>query len=408
MMYLWERQDNIVVTVIIPAAGQGKRMMRGGNKVFLPLVDMPVLLHSVLTFSACSEVDNLVIVVAPDEVDQVQKMLCNLIGIKPWKVVAGGRERQHSIANAIKVVPNTTKTILVHDGARPLITEECITNVIQASVVHKAAVVAVAVKNTIKTVDEDGWVTGTLERHKLWSVQTPQGFDARLLRKAYEQAEQDNFVGTDDASLVERLGVRVKIVCGCYDNLKVTTPEDLTIAEALLKERKSILDSKGCDNNEMMRVGMGYDVHKLVENRKLILGGVEVPYELGLDGHSDADVLLHAIKDALLGAAALGDIGRHFPDTDMQYKGVSSLFLLKRVGEIIAEHGYLVHNLDATIVAQRPKVAMYIPEMNCNIAAALGLKIGQINVKATTTEGLGFAGKGEGIAAYAVASILQV
>lgn len=397
-----------MVTVIIPAAGQGKRMMRGSNKVFLPLVDMPVLLHSVLTFSACSQVDNLVVVVAPDEVDQVQTMLRSLNGLKPWKVVAGGRERQYSIANAIKVVPGTTKTILVHDGARPLITEECIKGVIQAAVLYKAAVVAVAVKNTIKTVDENGWVTGTLERNKLWSIQTPQGFDAQLLRRAYAKAEQDHFVGTDDASLVERLGIKVKIVCGCYDNLKVTTPEDLTIAEALLKERKSILKDKGCESKDMMRVGMGYDVHKLVEKRKLILGGVTIPYELGLDGHSDADVLLHAIKDALLGAAALGDIGRHFPDTDSKYKGVSSLLLLKRVGEIIAEHGYLVHNLDATIVAERPKVAKYIPEMNCNIAAVLGIKVGQVNVKATTTEGLGSIGKGEGIAAYAVASIIEV
>ncbi len=397
-----------MVTVIIPAAGQGKRMKRGGNKVFLPLVDRPVLLHSVLTFSACSKVDNLVVVVAPDEVDQVERMLHGLTEIKPWKVVAGGRERQHSIANAIKVVSEATKIILVHDGARPLITEECIQNVIQAVVVHKAVVVAVAEKNTIKTVDEDGWVTGTPERCTLWSIQTPQGFDAQLLRQAYEKAEQEEFIGTDDASLVERLGVRVKVVGGCYDNLKVTTPEDLTIAEALLKKRKINLEDKGCDTKSMMRVGMGYDVHKLVENRKLILGGVEIPYELGLDGHSDADVLLHAIKDALLGAAALGDIGRHFPDTDMQYKGVSSLLLLKRVGEIIAEHGYLVHNLDATIVAQRPKVARYVPEMNCNIAAALGIKIGQVNVKATTTEGLGFVGKGEGIAAYAVVSIVEI
>ncbi|MDF2635646.1 MAG: 2-C-methyl-D-erythritol 4-phosphate cytidylyltransferase [Pelosinus sp.] len=324
-----------MVTVIIPAAGQGKRMKREGNKVFLPLVDMPVLLHSVLTFSACSKVDNLVVVVAPDEVDQVETMLCSLTGTKPYKVVAGGSERQHSIANAIKVVPGATKIILVHDGARPLVTEECIHNVIQAAVLYKAAVVAVAVKNTIKTVDENGWVTGTLERRTLWSIQTPQGFEALLLRQAYEKAEQEGFIGTDDASLVERLGVKVKVVCGCYDNLKVTTPEDLTIAEALLKERKSNLKSKGCDIKSMLRVGMGYDVHKLIEKRKLILGGVEIPYELGLDGHSDADVLLHAIKDALLGAAALGDIGRHFPDTDLQYKGVSSLLLLKRVGEII-------------------------------------------------------------------------
>ena len=157
----------------------------------------------------------------------------------------------------------------------------------------------------------------------------------------------------------------------------------------------------------MMRVGMGYDVHRLVEGRKLILGGVEIPYIYGLDGHSDADVLLHSIKDALLGAAALGDIGKHFPDTDMSYKGVSSILLLERVRDILAEHGYIVNNIDTTIVAERPKLASYIPEMNKRIAAALQVEIGQVNVKATTTEGLGFAGKGEGIAAYAVVSIVK-
>ena len=160
----------------------------------------------------------------------------------------------------------------------------------------------------------------------------------------------------------------------------------------------------GC---HMMRIGMGYDVHKLVEGRKLILGGVEIPYAYGLDGHSDADALLHAISDALLGAAALGDIGKHFPDTDMRYKGVSSIILLERVQEIIAEHGYIVNNIDATIVAERPKMAPYIAEMNQRIAAALQVEVGQVNVKATTTEGLGFAGIGAGIAAYAVASIVK-
>ena len=154
----------------------------------------------------------------------------------------------------------------------------------------------------------------------------------------------------------------------------------------------------------MMRVGMGYDVHRLVEGRKLILGGVEIPYIYGLDGHSDADVLLHSIKDALLGAAALGDIGKHFPDTDMRYKGVSSIILLERVRDILAEHGYGVNNIDTTIVAERPKLASYIPEMNKRIAAALQVEIGQVNVKATTTEGLGF---GAGIAAYAVVSIVK-
>lgn len=404
-MELKERQDNKVVTVIIPAAGQGKRMKVSSNKVFLPLVDMPVLLHSVLAFSACSEVDNLVIVVATNEVKQVETMLSGVTGIKTWQVVIGGSERQYSIANALKVVSQDTKIILVHDGARPLITETCIRAVIKASYAYKAAVVAVPVKDTIKTVDEDQWVTGTPERHTLWAMQTPQGFDAHILHQAYEKARQEGYIGTDDASLVERLGVKVKIVPGSYDNLKVTTPEDLTIAEALLVERKR--EQKGCAAESMVRVGMGYDVHKLVEGRKLVLGGVEIPYIHGLEGHSDADVVLHAIKDALLGAAALGDIGKHFPDTDAQYKGVSSILLLKRVGEILEEHGYAVNNIDATIVAERPKVAAYIPEMNHNIAAALGIDLGRVNVKATTTEGLGFAGKGEGIAAHAVASIFK-
>ncbi|MBP2628308.1 MAG: 2-C-methyl-D-erythritol 4-phosphate cytidylyltransferase [Firmicutes bacterium] len=396
-----------MVTAIVLAAGQGKRMNSSLNKVFMLLADQPILLHSVLTFSACPEVDNLVVVAAHDEVIHVENMLNSLTGIKPWQVVLGGSERQYSIANALKILSQTTDIVLVHDGARPLVNTQCINNVIQAATVHQAAVVAVPVKDTIKTVNDSGTVTGTPERHTLWSIQTPQGFNANILRQAYEQAAQDGYLGTDDASLVERIGARVKIVDGSYENIKVTTPEDLIIAEALMKGRINALYNKECEAKNMVRFGMGYDVHKLVEGRKLILGGVEIPYVYGLDGHSDADVLLHGIKDALLGAAALGDIGKHFPDTDMSYKGVSSIILLERVREIIAEHGYIVNNIDATIVAERPKLAPYIPEMNQRIAIALQVEVGQVNVKATTTEGLGFAGKGTGIAAYAVASIVK-
>lgn len=377
------------------------------NKVFMLLADRPVLLYSIMAFSKCSHIDNLVVVAAPDEVLHVQGLLTNLIGIKPWQVVSGGSERQYSIANALKVIPQTTNTILVHDGARPLVTEECIKRVVQASVHHKAAIAAVAVKDTIKIVNDSAVVTGTPNRHSLWSIQTPQGFDAQLLYQAYEQAAQDDYLGTDDASLVERLGVDVKIVVGDYENIKVTTPEDLIIAQAFMSNRTSRGYNKECEEKNMVRFGMGYDVHKLVEGRKLILGGIEIPYIYGLEGHSDADVLLHGIKDALLGAAALGDIGKHFPDTNPAYKGVSSIVLLERVREIIAEHGYVVNNIDATIVAERPKLAPYIPEMNRRIAEALQVEIGQVNVKATTTEGLGFAGKGAGIAAYAVASIVK-
>ena len=327
--------------------------------------------------------------------------------IKSWQVIIGGSERQYSIANALKVLPSDTKLVLVHDGARPLVTTQCIDDVIQGAIQYKAAVVAVPVKDTIKTVNKYSMVTGTPDRHTLWSIQTPQGFDAQLLKQAYDCAAQEDYLGTDDASLVERLGTEVKIVVGNYENIKVTTPEDLMIAEAFLCGQSKNDDKRECEAKEMMRIGMGYDVHKLVEGRKLILGGVEVPYAYGLDGHSDADVLLHAIKDALLGAAALGDIGKHFPDTDVQYKGASSMVLLERVRNIIREHGYRVNNVDSTIVAERPKLATYIPEMNRNIARALQIELGQVNVKATTTEGLGFTGKGAGIAAYATVTILK-
>ncbi len=205
-----------------------------------------MFVHSVLTFSSCTEVDNLLVVVAFDEVEQVETILRGLTGVKSWKVVVGGSERQYSIANAIKVVSEKTDVILVHDGARPLLKEQCVKDIIQAARQYKAAVVAVPVKDTIKTVDDNGWVTGTLERHALWSIQTPQGFDANLLRQAYNKAEADGYVGTDDASLVERLGVKVKVIPGCYENIKVTTPEDLIIASALLKERESSSQKKGC------------------------------------------------------------------------------------------------------------------------------------------------------------------
>ena len=196
--------------------------------------------------------------------------------------------------------------------------------------------------------------------------------------------------------MVERIGHPVRI-CMEVINIKITTPADVHIAESIMKKRK------GAD----MRVGLGYDVHRLVEGRALIIGGVHIPYEKGLLGHSDADVLLHAIKDAMLGAAGLGDIGKHFPDRDERYKGISSIKLLIEVKNMLRQKGYSVNNIDATIIAQAPRMAPYIDEMKKNIAHALSISIDRLNIKATTTEGLGFAGMGQGIAAQAVVSILQ-
>ncbi|MBQ8562832.1 MAG: 2-C-methyl-D-erythritol 2,4-cyclodiphosphate synthase [Firmicutes bacterium] len=224
----------------------------------------------------------------------------------------------------------------------------------------------------------------TLDRKSLFQVQTPQGFASEILREAYEQAYRDGFLGTDDASLVERLGYRIALTEGDYANIKITTREDLPME---------------------IRVGTGYDVHRLTEGRKLILGGVDIPYEKGLAGHSDADVMVHALMDAMLGAAGLGDIGRHFPDTDPQYKGISSLKLLQIVNQRLHEAGYELGNADVTIIAQKPKLAGYIRQMEENLAQALAADCRQINVKATTTEKLGFTGRGEGIAAEAVCII---
>ena len=230
-------------------------------------------------------------------------------------------------------------------------------------------------------------MVSTPERSTLFAVQTPQCFRTALYRQALDAVDTATAaLVTDDCSLFELAGLPVTLTEGDYANLKITTPEDL-------------------QKEKTMRIGHGYDVHRLVEGRKLILGGVEIPYEKGLLGHSDADVLLHAVMDAVLGAAALGDIGKHFPDTDPAYKGADSLALTREVAAILTRHGYKLGNIDATLLCQAPKLAPHIPAMRQNIADAFGVDISAVSVKATTEEHLGFTGEGLGIAAHAVALI---
>ncbi|MHC1746655.1 MAG: 2-C-methyl-D-erythritol 4-phosphate cytidylyltransferase [Negativicutes bacterium] len=399
-----------MVSVVIAAAGQGKRMGSGMNKTLISLLHQPVFGYSVRTFDACPAVDRLVIVVAPEETLQMETLLSGMRLSKPWQVVAGGSERQYSIANALTVLNQKNGIIVVHDGARPLAESSLVAEVIRAAMEFGAAVAGVPVKDTVKLVDESNFVSQTLQRDRLWAIQTPQAFKAEVLYRAYRQAMEEGFLGTDDSALVERLGVPVKIVRGSYCNIKITTPEDLCIAETFLRKTHTanISQNDGLEKHEMIsRVGIGYDVHRLVDGRKLILGGVDVPYKQGLEGHSDADVLLHAIQDAMLGAAGLGDIGRHFPDSDMQYKGISSLILLANVRDLLAGEGWEVNNIDAVVIAEQPKLAPYIARMNETIAKTLQISIKQINIKATTTERLGFTGRQEGIAAQAVVSLVK-
>ena len=369
------------VTAIIVAAGASRRM--GFDKLSYRLPDgRTVLETSCALFGAHPAVDELVLVAGGN------RPQCEAIAAacpKPCTVVQGGATRADSVHNGLAAAKG--QLVAIHDAARPFASGEVITQVLQAAAKTGAAAPAVPVKDTIKVADKDGKVVTTPDRATLYAVQTPQCFDRALYLQALEavSGEKASLV-TDDCSLFELAGLPVTLTAGDYANLKITTKEDL-------------------QKENTMRIGHGYDVHRLVEGRKLILGGVEVPYEKGLLGHSDADVLLHAVMDAVLGAAALGDIGQHFPDTDPAYKGADSLALTREVAKIIAAHGYKVGNIDATILCQRPKLAPHIPAMRKNIADAFGLPLDAVSVKATTEEHLGFTGEGLGIAAHAVALI---
>ena len=384
-----------MVTAIFPAAGASRRMGGGKNKIFLELGGEPILIRTLKTFSQSSRINFLIVVVSENDFDDVEEILNSAEDLKPYKIVVGGSERQYSIANGLKFLPDDAEIVLVHDAARPLVSLKVIDEVIDAAEKFGGAIAAVPEKNTIKFIDAENFVTYTPPRSKLVEVQTPQGFRRELLLQAYEQAAADNFLGTDDSSLVERVGDRIKIVKSDYRNIKITTPEDFQIAESLINFQIPATHSL------IPRIGIGYDVHKLVPNRKLILGNVEIPHELGLLGHSDADVLIHAIIDAILGAAALGDIGQHFPDNDEKYRGVDSGELLRKVHDMIKIYGYAIGNVDATIVAQKPKISPYILKIRARLAEILQVDSNLISVKATTTEGLGFTGQCQGIAAYA-------
>ena len=395
------------LTVIVPAAGAGKRLGLGKNKAFAVLGGLPLLVQCLRMINDTGMADKTIIAAGASEIDDINKMLARyreLFPLLDTAVVAGGAERTDSVKNALALT--SSGFIAVHDGARPFAGKEVFERTLKAAVKYGAAIAAVQVKNTIKLIDENGFVDGTPQRSLLRAVQTPQIFKAELLHRAYGNENLRGAAVTDDASLVERLGVKVAVAEGSYENIKITTPEDLLLAEKICADRGMAMQQE--IKVLQFRVGTGFDVHRLTENRKLILCGVEVPYELGLDGHSDADVAVHALMDALLGAAALGDIGRHFPDTDERFKGADSMKLLAHVIALLKERCWHVNNADVTIIAQRPKLAGFIQQMRANLAAALELGEDAVNVKATTTEKLGFTGRGEGIAAEACVSLIKI
>ncbi len=386
---------------IIPAGGAGTRMGRNRPKQYLELAGEPILIHTLRAFAEAEVVDGIIVVV-PEEWQVQTKELVQEAGLsKVLRVVCGGIRRQDSVANGLAAVPEATTFVLVHDGARPLITPELIARCLEGAKKHGAAMAALPVTDTLKKVDGAGLIESTIDRSSLYQAQTPQVMSASLLRQAFKQAQEDGFEGTDEASFLEHIGERMVVVDGDEQNIKVTRAGDLVVAENILAERNKKMSVK-------IRVGHGFDAHKLVEGRDLILGGVTIPYSMGLLGHSDADVLTHALCDGLLGAASLGDIGVHFPDSDATYKGISSIKLLVHVITLLHEKGFVLQNADITVVAQAPKLAPHWPAMKTNLAQACQVSEDCFNLKGTTTEKMGFTGRGEGISAHAVVLLEQI
>lgn len=377
------------VGAIILAAGSSRRM-GAGDKLLADLAGQPVLSWTLDAFEACAAVDDVIVVTSRANRSQVAA-LCSGSG-KVRALVLGGRERQDSVWAGLSALP-AVEIVAVHDGARPLITPEGIAGCVEAAKRGVGVIVGGPAVDTIKIVGAEEEVLETPPRSSLRAVATPQVFPASVLRRAHEAAQRDGVLATDDAALVERLGGRVVVYDLGAPNPKITSPSDLVVAAALVGARYEV------------RTGIGIDSHRFAPDRKLVLGGIEIANAEGLAGHSDADVLTHAIIDALLGAAGLGDIGAHFGTSDPAWAGAVSVDMLGVVLEKLSAVGASPQSVDATVIAERPRLRPHVESMRGRLAAALGLEVSAVNVAATTAEGMGALGRAEGMAAHAVATV---
>ena len=381
------------VSAIIAAAGAGTRFGADRPKQLVQLRGRPILLRSLDAFLACSAVDDVVVALSRELAADPPEYLRS--GAKPVEVVAGGARRQESVANAFARVSTGADIVVVHDAARPLVTDDLIRRTVDAAARFGAAIAALPARDTVKLSDLDGTIRGTLPRQEIFLAQTPQAFRAGVLREALALGAAGGDA-TDEAMLAERAGHRVRLVSGDPRNIKITTPDDLAMAESFLGAGVPAL-----------RIGNGYDLHRLVAGRPLVLGGVTIPFDKGLQGHSDGDAVCHAVTDAILGAANAGDVGRHFPDTDAAWKDADSIGLLRRAAAIVREAGYAIVNVDVVVIAQRPKLAPYVDAMARHLAEALGVDSGQVSLKGKTNEGVDSIGAGESIAVHAVALLTR-
>ena len=379
----------MTVGVVIVAAGRGDRMGTSVPKQLLDLGGRPLLQHSVLLFDQNPAISEIVVVLPPDLVGEASRLVGSTS--RTCRVVAGGARRQDSVAAGALALSKDVDVVLVHDAARPFADASIIQRVLAGVAERGAAVPAVASRDTVKQRDPvTGCVSRTISRDNVWLVQTPQGFRRDVLSAAFAEGERGGDA-TDEAMLAERAGLPVAIVEGDPRNVKITTPDDLAAARARV--------------TGAARVGTGYDLHRLADGRPLVLAGVVVSADRGPIGHSDGDVVCHAIVDALFGAAAAGDIGRHFPDTDPAWKGAPGVDLLQRTVAIIDAMGFRPTSVDCTVVLERPKLAPHIDAIRARVAAVLGLEAGAVGLKAKTNEGVDAVGRGEAIAAHAVAVV---
>lgn len=382
---------------IIVAAGRGRRAAEAGSlpKQYLPLNGQMVLTRSLAAFLDHDRIDLVLPIIHADDSALFEQSAAGLNSPKLMPPVTGGENRQQSVLAGLEALASSPiKHVLIHDAARPLVSGKMIAQAIDLLSRHSACLAALPLSDTLKS-GKDGLVSGTVSRDGLWRAQTPQGFHFSAILDAHRSAATQGLSDfTDDAAIAEWHGMDVALSLGSERNIKLTHAEDFQLAEQLLKRGRS-----------EFRSGTGFDVHAFEPGDAVILCGVKIPFERKLKGHSDADVGLHALTDALLGAIGAGDIGHHFPPSDAQWKDADSSHFLRYTGKLLADNGAHIVNVDVTLICETPKIGRYREAMRSHIAQTLGLSVDRVSVKATTTEGLGFTGRAEGIAAIASATV---
>jgi len=384
------------VSAIIAAGGRGARLGDDLPKQLLTVGGKAILERAVDAFASHQRIDDVIVALPSDLAMDPPAYLRD--SRRHIAVVTGGSRRQDSVANAFARVPAAADIVVIHDAARPFVSADLISRTIDAAAQHGAAIAALAAIDTVKRGDAQRMIVATIPRAEVFLAQTPQAFRRDVLSAALARTSSASDA-TDEAMLAEQAGHHVYLVDGDSRNLKITTPDDLRLADAMLRTEQPEVP--------LIRIGNGYDLHLLVAGPPLILGGVTIPFDKGLQGHSDADAVCHAVTDAILGAAGEGDIGRHFPDTDAAWAGANSINLLQRANRIVRAAGYVVSNVDVVVIAQKPKLAPYADAMRGNLARALGIDAAQVSVKGKTNEGVDSMGSGASIAVHAVALVTR-